>query len=170
MPEYRVQLAAAPWSVVAGESIPDSLVRETIRAAGDERQISSTHASPVVKPVEKGLSLGKQTFWMAITQMGDVVTQSMGPGGTPFPSERIMMASATAVLSITMRKHPRLRKWLVRLGALGLGWIQGASVFSVFEKTVGDPQLLGSMAPNLAAQAVSLLAIFKLFMAAGRRR
>ncbi|MCB1231147.1 MAG: hypothetical protein KDN19_12805 [Verrucomicrobiae bacterium] len=157
--------------MIVGDAIPDSLIPSPPQRRARSTRNKTAASSPTrFAPGETGAPLGKSTFWMALTQMADVVTQSMGTGITPYTSERLMLASATAVLSITMRKRPRLRKWLVRLGTLGMGLFQGGSLVAVLGQAAEDPQLITSLAPNLAAQGVSLLAILKLFKAAGHRR
>ncbi len=159
----------ASWVVVTGEEVPDSLIRDAVADAGREAQHAIEFGARARRAVPRGLPLRKQTIWMVLTQAADVVTQSMGGLSPPYTSERLMLASCTAVLSVAMRKHPRLRQWLVWLGALGMGLMQGGSLVSVLQQAVGDPDVLGSIGPNLAAQGASLVAILKLFKAAGWR-
>lgn len=170
-PRRKAGGEVANWSVVVGADVPDTVVREavaSVASSAPSKKIGRARSQSA--PVTPGAPLGKSTVWVALTQMADLVTQSMASVGTSYTSERLMLASATAVLAVTLRKRPRLRQWLVRLGTLGIGLLQGGSLAAVLKSFAGDPQQLASLAPNLAAQVMSLLAILKLFKAAGHRR
>ena len=119
----------------------------------------------------KAKSIFGSTLAMAVTQGADLVTRTMESGGgtgDPQLQLRLAIAAGIAVFGLFLGPLPRLRMILVRLGTVVLALLQGGSLVSVLGGLATDPQLISTVAPNLGAQAASMLAIFRLFKVAGR--
>lgn len=82
---------------------------------------------------------------------------------------RLGIAAAVAVFGLSLGSSPRLRTVLVKLGAVAIALLQGSSIFSVLQSVATDPQLIQSIIPNVGAQLVSLMALFRLFREVGKR-
>ena len=100
-----------------------------------------------------------------------MVTRAMASGtpGDPRLSLRLGIAAAVAVFSLMLGSMPRLRSLLVRAGTIAMAAFQGQGLMPVLKQAATDPSLIGTFAPNLAAQAAGFMALWKLFFAVGKR-
>lgn len=163
------------WKVTVGDRLPNAAtlfpeVGRKRRAKAEPKKASS-HARPGAAPKVKAKSIFGSTLAMAVTQGADLVTRTMESGGgtgDPQLQLRLAIAAGIAVFGLFLGPLPRLRMILVRLGTVVLALLQGGSLVSVLGGLATDPQLISTVAPNLGAQAASMLAIFRLFKVAGR--
>ncbi len=157
---------------MVGDRLPDAaaLFPEVGRARKPKPKKASSHAKAGAAP--KAKSIFGSTLAMAVTQGADLVTRTMESGGgtgDPQMQLRLAIAAAIAVFGLFLGPMPKLRMILVRLGTVVLALLQGGSLVSVLSGLATDPQLISTVAPNLGAQAASMLAIFRLFKVAGRK-
>ena len=159
--------AAATWQVAVGDSLPDARRLFTIPTAKKSRAVRSKPPETGVHPAGRGKSLWGSTLWMGLTQGADIVTRELQASpNDPNLSLRLTLASAVAVFGVTLTSMPKLRSVLVRLGTAGMAVLQGQGVWPVLQQAMLDPSILGSFAPNLAAQAAGMMALLKLFKSA----
>lgn len=166
-----VATGSTAWKVSIGDVLPavgSLFPKQTKTPRAKKNHVARATAE---LPIPKAKALWGSTFFMALSQGADMVTRAM-EGGTENDKSvhlRLGIAAAVAVFGVALGSSPRLRTVLVKLGTVAIALLQGSSIFTVLQSVATDPQLIQSVIPNVGAQLVSLMAVFRLFREVGKR-
>ena len=160
------------WQVAVGTALPraESLFPGISREPRRKKKSGASKSRSSIGSPAKAKPIFGSTLFMAVSQGADLVTRSLEGGGIPGDHTlqlRLGIAAAVAVFGVSLGSMPRLRTVAVKLGAVAIALLQGASLLTVAKGLATDPQLITAMAPNLGAQVTSMLAVFRLFKAVG---